>query len=58
MQSRKTLFALVLLNLVAWAEALVGPALRRAVDLPGDAETSRRFRAWAVALVRSHLDAA
>ena len=53
-----TLFALVLLNLVAWGEALVGPALRRAVDLPGDADTSRRFRAWVVALVRSHLDAA
>src|SRR5258705_7841372 len=28
-----TLFALVLLNLVAWSEALVGTAFRRAVDL-------------------------
>jgi len=50
-----TLFAVVLLNLVAWSEALVGGAFRRAVDLPADADTARRFRAWVVELVARHL---
>jgi AcrR family transcriptional regulator len=50
-----TIFALLLLNLAAWSDALVGPAFRRAFDLPADAATARRFRAWVVQLVDARL---
>ncbi len=50
-----TTFALLLLNLVAWSDALAGAAFRRAFDLPGDRETARRFRAWVVRLVGARL---
>jgi TetR/AcrR family transcriptional regulator, repressor for neighboring sulfatase len=50
-----TLFAIALVSLVAWAEALVGSAMRRAVDLPDDEATARRFRAWFADLVEDHL---
>ncbi|HXZ86791.1 MAG TPA: hypothetical protein VEI82_15015 [Myxococcota bacterium] len=50
-----TLFAILLVNLVAWADALTGNAFRRAVELPGDRDTARRFRGWLVRLVQTHL---
>jgi AcrR family transcriptional regulator len=50
-----TLFAVVLANLVAWSDALVGSAFRRAVDLPADAATRDRFRDWFAALLRDQL---
>jgi TetR/AcrR family transcriptional regulator, repressor for neighboring sulfatase len=50
-----TLFSIVLLNMVLWADALGGGAFRRALDLPADRETARRFRKWLVALVQERL---
>lgn len=50
-----TLFAVLLVNLAVWADALAGNAFRRAVELPADRETARRFRAWLVQLVETHL---
>ena len=50
-----TLFSVLLLNLALWADALGGGPFRRAVDLPGDKETARRFRGWLVDLVERHL---
>jgi AcrR family transcriptional regulator len=50
-----TLFSVVLLTLVAWADALVGSAMRRAVDLPDDERTAQRFRVWFEDLVEEHL---
>jgi AcrR family transcriptional regulator len=50
-----TLFSIVLLTLVAWADALVGSAMRRAVDLPDDERTAQRFRVWLENLVEDHL---
>jgi AcrR family transcriptional regulator len=50
-----TLFAVLLVNLAVWADALAGNAFRRAVELPGDRDTARRFRAWLVRLVAAHL---
>jgi len=50
-----TIFALLLLNLTAWSDALVGPAFRRAFDLPADRATARRFRTWVVQLVDARL---
>jgi AcrR family transcriptional regulator len=51
-----TLFVLVLVNLVAWSDSLTGNGFRRAVGLPADAATTKRFRAWFADLVRAHLD--
>jgi AcrR family transcriptional regulator len=50
-----TLFAIFLVNLAAWADALSGNAFRRAVELPADRDTARRFRDWLVQLVENHL---
>ena len=50
-----TLFAVLLVNLALWGDALAGNAFRRAVDLPGDRATARRFREWLVRLVAAHL---
>jgi AcrR family transcriptional regulator len=50
-----TLFAVLLINLVVWADALAGNAFRRALDLPADRDTARRFRAWLVQRVAEHL---
>jgi TetR/AcrR family transcriptional regulator, repressor for neighboring sulfatase len=50
-----TLFAVLLVNLAVWADALSGNAFRRAVELPGDRDTARRFREWLVRLVAAHL---
>jgi AcrR family transcriptional regulator len=50
-----TRFAVVLLSLVAWADALVGGAMRRAAALPDDELTAQRFRAWFTNLVEDHL---
>ena len=50
-----TLFTLMLLNMALFADALGGTAFRRAVDLPADRDTARRFREWLVALVENRL---
>ena len=46
-----TLFLMVLLNLVVWAEALIGDSSRRMVGLSDDRATAERFREWFVALL-------
>jgi AcrR family transcriptional regulator len=46
-----TQFTLMLLNMAIFADALGGPAFRRAVGLPADAD----FREWLVALVEKRL---
>lgn len=51
----ETLFAITLVNLVLWAEPLVGGSMLRAVDLPGDAATLRRFRRWFSDLMKNRL---
>jgi len=51
----ETLFAILLLNHVAWADALVGNGFRRALELPADRDTARRFREWVVGLVQERL---
>jgi AcrR family transcriptional regulator len=50
-----TLCSIVLLSLVAWADALVGSAMRRAVDLPDDERSAQRFRVWVETLVDERL---
>lgn len=50
-----TLFAVALLNLATWGDALAGEATRRAVALPGDQATADRFRAWLVTLLQQRL---
>lgn len=52
-----TLHLVALLNLVAWAEPLVGREWRQAVGLPATAEATARFRAWLVDLLQRHVDA-
>jgi len=42
-----TLFAVVLFAITVFGDALYGPLLRRSVSLGDDADTGRRFRAWA-----------
>jgi AcrR family transcriptional regulator len=51
-----SLHVVTLLNLVTWADPLVGDAWRRAVGLPATAEAAERFRGWFAALVQEHLD--
>lgn len=51
----ETLFAIALVNLVLWAEPLVGAPMLRAVDLPGDPATLGRFRRWFTELIESRL---
>jgi len=46
-----TLFVLVLLNLVVWADALIGDSSRRMVGLPADRATADRFMEWFAALL-------
>ena len=46
-----TLFAIVLLNLVVWAEALIGDSSRRMVGMPTDRATAHRFMDWFAALL-------
>jgi AcrR family transcriptional regulator len=50
-----TLFSLLLLNMAMAADALAGPAFRRALDLPGDRETATRFREWLVGVIEKRL---
>ncbi len=50
-----TLFTLALLNLVLFAEPLVGSALRRSVGLGADRDTAARFRDWLVGVIEEHL---
>ena len=51
-----SLHVVTLLNLVTWAEPLVGAEWRRSVGLPGTAQASEQFRQWFSALVQAHLD--
>jgi AcrR family transcriptional regulator len=51
-----SLHLIVLVNLVAWADALVGNAWRRGVGLPATRQNASTFRRWFVALVEGHLD--
>jgi AcrR family transcriptional regulator len=46
---------IVLVNLVVWADALVGDDWRRAVGLPRTAKAATRFRHWFAAFV-GHVD--
>jgi|SRR5262245_10279933 len=50
-----TLFTLALLNLVLFAEPLVGSAMRRSVGLAGERDTAVRFREWLVGVIERHL---
>lgn len=50
-----TLFAIALIGLVTWGNALMGDPWRRSVGLPSDRATSERFLAWTVGLVDDHL---
>ncbi len=50
-----TRFAVALLSLVAWGDALVGGAMRRAAGLSDDELTAQRFRVWFATLVTDHL---
>lgn len=51
-----SLHVVTLLNLVTWAEPLVGAEWRRSVGLPGTAQASEQFRQWFSELVQAHLD--
>jgi hypothetical protein len=50
-----TLFTLALLNLVLFAEPLVGSATRRSVGLDAERDTAARFREWLVGVIEEHL---
>ncbi|MBI3768737.1 MAG: TetR/AcrR family transcriptional regulator [Deltaproteobacteria bacterium] len=50
-----TLFSIVLLALVAWGDALVGSATRRAVGLADHELMAQRFRVWLTNLIDEHL---
>jgi AcrR family transcriptional regulator len=50
-----TLHSVALLNLVAWADPLIGGEWRRSVGLPATPEAAARFREWFAALVQEHL---
>lgn len=50
-----SLHLVVLLNLVTWADALVGGEWRRSVGLPATADTAARFREWFAAVAEEHL---
>lgn len=52
-----TLFTLMLVNMAPFADALGGPAFRRALDLPADRDGARRFREWLVGLAENRLAA-
>jgi AcrR family transcriptional regulator len=52
-----TLFVLALVNLVVWAEALIGDSTMRMVGLPTDRATERRFMDWFAALLTDHVRA-
>jgi hypothetical protein len=49
------LFTLALLNLVLFAEPLVGSATRRSVGLDAERDTAARFREWLVGVIEEHL---
>ena len=50
-RAEDTFFVVVLLNLVVWAEALIGDSSRRMVGLPADRATADRFREWFAGLL-------
>lgn len=50
-----TSFAIVLINLVVWAEALIGDSSLRMVGLPADRATAERFMGWFTALLSDHV---
>lgn len=53
-RAEDTRFVLALVNLVAWAEALIGDSTRRMVDLPRDRASARRFMDWFASLLSEH----
>lgn len=50
-----TLFAIELLTLVTWADAVSGDSWRRSVGLPTDQATRKRFLDWFAGLLTDHL---
>ncbi|HSQ00518.1 MAG TPA: helix-turn-helix domain-containing protein [Candidatus Dormibacteraeota bacterium] len=50
-----TLFGFLLLTLALWADVLIGPAMRRALDLPADEKTAARFRRWLLRLLEDRV---
>jgi AcrR family transcriptional regulator len=50
-----TLFTLALLNMVLFAEPIVGTAMRRSVGLGAGRDTATRFREWLVRVIEEHL---
>jgi len=51
-----TLFAVALINMILFAEPLVGDAMRRSVRLAPKRETANRHRDWFVGLLEAHLN--
>jgi AcrR family transcriptional regulator len=51
-----SLHLFTLLNLVTWADPLVGAEWRRSVGLPSTPQAAARFREWLVALLQQHLE--
>jgi len=50
-----SLHLITLLNLVTWADPLVGTEWRRSVGLPATAEAAAQFREWLVDLLQAHV---
>jgi hypothetical protein len=50
-----SLHLVVLLNLVTWADAVVGGEWRRSVGLPATADSAAEFRDWFASLLEQHL---
>ncbi len=50
-----SLHLVVLLNLVTWADAVVGGEWRRSVGLPATADGAAEFRDWFASLLEQHL---
>jgi len=51
-----SLHLITLLNLVTWADPLVGAEWRRSVGLPATPEAAARFRQWLVDLLQAHIE--
>lgn len=51
-----SLHLVVLLNLVIWADAVVGDEWRRSVGLPATGKSGAAFREWFASLLEQHLD--
>jgi AcrR family transcriptional regulator len=51
-----TLLTVELLNLVVWADAIIGHSFRRMVGMPADRSAASRFMDWFVRLISDHLE--